>query len=216
MKKIASALLLSLSLLSGCMTERDLDLSDVSPQTFESLPYEGGGLLCRTPVPVPDIRVVSRTVQSMAGSEGRIREVKLPRGVAFGIWTSDVRAREIRNYFRSFSRNREVRVSVRLTRVGRLAPYLLRTFPVRTRQEFTAARWREGDRILALSGFFMKMGPHIVPVFSLEERSLGWFTCRTTTPGEPAGRISFGPRRATVKTGAETLTIDWEAKDAQR
>ena len=216
MKKIALALLISLSLLSGCMTERDPELPGVSPQTFESLPYGGGGLLCRTPLPVPDIRVVSRTVHVLAGSGGRVQQVPLQNGSAFGVWTSRIRARAIRNYFRSLSRHGDVRVSVRLTRVDRSAPYLLRTFPVRTRQEFTAARWTEGDRSLEMRGFFIRTGPHIVPVFSLEERSRGWFTCRTETPGSRGEGISFDSSRATVKTGTEILTIDWEAKDAKR
>ena len=204
-----------LVLLSGCMAERNMNLSDISPQTFESLPYEGGGLLCRTPVPVPSLRVVSRTIQSLAGTDGRIREAVLPSGMAFGIWTSASRAQAIRNYVRSLSRGREVRVSVRLTRVDRSTPYFLRTFPVKTRHAFMAARWREGVRVLAVRGFFMRSGPHIVPVFSLEERSSGWFPCRTATPGIPGGRISFGRRRASVRAGTETLTIDWETKNAQ-
>ena len=216
MRRILPVFLAVSALLSGCIPERDLNLSDVSPQTFESLPYESGGLLCRTPVPVPGLRVVSRTIRSLAGTEGRIREAVLPSGMAFGIWTSAGRARAIGDYVRSLSRGRKVLVSVRLTRVGRLAPYLSRTFPVRTRHAFMAVRWRDGDRVLAVRGFFMRTGPHIVPVFSLEERSSGGFACRTATPGIPGGRISFGQRRATVRAGTERLTIDWETKDAQR
>ena len=216
MRRIVPVFLALAVLLSGCIPERDLNLSDVSPQTFESLPYEGGGLLCRTPVPVPDIRVVARTVHALAGSEGRIREAVLPSGMAFGVWTSAGRARSIRDYIRSISRSRKVRVSVSLSRIDRAVPYVSRTFFVRTRHAFMAARWKEDDRILAVRGFFMRTGPHIVPVFSLEERSLGWFDCRTETPGSSGGRISFDSSRATVKTGTETLRIDWETKDAKR
>ena len=216
MRRFLPVLLALPVLLSGCMPERDSGLSDISPQTFESLPYAAGGLLCRTPVPVPSLRVVSRTIQSLAGTDGRILEAVLPSGVAFGVWTSAGRAQAIRKYIRSLSRGQEVRVSVRLTRVDRSAPYFLRMFPVKTRHAFMAARWREGDRVLAVRGFFMQSGPHIVPVFSLEERSSGWFSCRTASPGIPGGRSSFGRRRATVRAGTETLTIDWETKNAQR
>jgi len=216
MKRIVPVFLALPVLLSGCLPERDPGLSDVSPRTFESLPYVGGGLLCRTPVPVPDVRVVSGTVHVLAGSGGQVREAAIPAGRAFGVWTTPVRARAIRNYIRSLSRTRKVRVRVRLARVGRSAPYLFRTFSVRTRHAFLAARWTEGDRILSLSGFFIRTGPHLVPVLSLEERDRGWFACRTATPGVPGERISFGERRATVLAGAETLTIDWEGKDARR
>lgn len=216
MKKITTAILLTSALLSGCMLKTNSDLSDVSPQTFESLPYMGGGLLCRTPVPVPDVTVVSRTVHSLAGSGGRVREVSIPSGVAFGVWTSDIRSRSIRNYVRSLTRSREVRVSVRLTRIDRSVPYLSQTFPVRTHHAFLAARWKEGDRTMAMRGFFTRTGSHVVPVFSLEEHAPGWFACRTATPGYPGRGISFDSSRATVLSGTETLTIDWEAKDAKR
>ncbi len=216
MRRFLPVLLALPVLFSGCVPERDSGLSDVSPQTFESLPFAAGGILCRTPVPVPSLRVVSRTIRSLAGAEGRIQEAVLPSGMAFGVWTSEGRSREIRNYVRSLSRGREVRVSVRLTRVDRTAPYLLRTFPVKTRHAFMAARWREGDRVLAVRGFFMRSGPHIVPVFSLEESSPGWFSCRTETPGDSGERMSFGQYRATVRAGMETLRIDWGAKNAQR
>ena len=216
MKKIAIPILLTFALLSGCMPETNPGLSDVSPRTFESIPYAGGGLLCRTPVPVPDVTVVSRTVHVLAGSGGRIREVSIPSGVAFGVWTSDVRSRAIRNYLRSLTHSGEVHVSVRLSRIDRTAPYLSRAFSVRTRHAFLAARWKEGDRTLAMRGFFTRTGSHVVPVFSLEEHAPGWFACRTATPGYPSGGISFDSSRATVRSGTETLTIDWEAKDAKR
>jgi|ACXJ01.1.fsa_nt_gi hypothetical protein len=216
MKKIAGVLGLVGLLLSGCMPETNSDLSDEVPQTFESLPYETGGMVCRTPVPVPDIAVVSHTVRILAGPGGRIRAVPTPAGMAFGVWTSPVRARAVRNYFRELSRQSLVRVRVRLTRVDRSAPYLSRMFTVRTRHAFLVARWSEGDRILAISGFFTKTGPHLVPVLSLEERFQGGFACRTETPGGPGGRISFGGKRATVRSGTETLTMTWEENDAKR
>jgi hypothetical protein len=215
-KKIAISILLTSALLSGCMLKTNPDLSDVSPRTFESLPYAGGGLLCRTPVPVPDLTVVSRTIHALAGSGGRIREVSIPSGVAFGVWTSDVRSLAIRNYIRSLTRTNKVLISVRLSRIDRSTPYLSRTFPVRTRHAFLAARWKEGDRTMAMRGFFTRIGSHVVPVFSLEEHARGWFACRTATPGYPGGGISFDSSRATVRSGTETLTIDWEAKDAKR
>lgn len=216
MKKTALVLGLVGLFLSGCLPQTRMDLPDELPQTFESLPYETGGMVCRTPVPTPSLAVVSHTVRILSGPGGRVRVVPLSAGMAFGVWTSPVRARAVRNYFRDLSRKSLVHVRVTLSRVDRLAPYLSRTFTVRTRHAFLVARWNEGDRVLAISGFFMRTGPHLAPVLSFEERSRGWFACRTETPESSGGRIFFGEKRATVRSGTETLTMTWEENDAKR
>lgn len=216
MRKLAVASLLSATLLSGCVFGTDTEFPDVVPQTFESFPYEPGGIVCRTPVPAPGIGVVARTVRVLAGPGGRIAAVPLSSGVAFGIWTSRSRAKVIRTYFRDLSRKTFVPVTVRLSRVDRSRPYLTRSLSVPTRQAFLAARFQEGTRTLSAGGFFTRSGPHFVPVFSLEERAPGWFACRSSSPGDPDGKISISAGRATIRAGADILTIEWEDRDAKK
>lgn len=203
--------------LSGCVSGTDIDLPDVNPRTFNSLPYSfGPGILCRTPVPEPSFRVVSRTVRFLAGPGGTVKLVPLPTGAAFGIWSDKTRIAGIREYLSQLVRKRSVDVKVFLTRVGKTRPYLTRSLVVPTNRPFLAAAWAEGRGTRAVSAFFVKTGRTVSPVLSLSLLAPGFRTCRTATPDFPGDDIIFKPDRAIVEKGTTNLELTWEIANGKR
>lgn len=187
------------------------DLSIVSPPTFASFPYTPGPqTLCRTPVPRPSLMVVSRTVRSLAGAGGQVKQVPLPTGVAFGIWSNKTRIAGIRGYLKQLARERVVHVKVSLLRVGKQKPFFVRSFPVETNRPFLAAAWADGKETRTISAFFVKAGRNVSPVLDLTFLAPGFRSCRTATPDFPGNDILFKTGQAIVKKGATNLEITWE------
>jgi hypothetical protein len=216
MKRLAGLSVAGL-VLSGCVSTNGLELPETTPRTFVSFPYSSGPeIVCRTPVPRPSLGVVSRTVWSLAGPEGTVRQVPIPAGAAFGIWTSKRRIAAIGGYLESLSREKTVNVEVSLRRVNKKTPYLVRAFPVRTNQPFVAATWTDGRETRALSAFFVKAGQTVSPVLDLVRLAPGFRSCRTATPDFPGNDIVFNPDRAIVKSGTTNLEITWEISDGRR
>ncbi|WP_053764617.1 hypothetical protein [Leptospirillum ferriphilum] len=211
MKRLAGAVLIPI-LLAGCtLPETDQDLSDITPQVFESLPGPTGtGSLCGTPLPVPSTSLVVQTVRTLAGSAGRVRVVPLPSGYAVAVWTNEARARSIRRYMSSLFLRNTIRITAILTRKDRQTPLFRRSFSVREGTPFLAGRWQEGDRTVGIYGFFTILGPHAFPVLDLEEGGIGWSECRTLT------KTSSGIDRASIRKGTETFTLSWETLDAKK
>ncbi|AKS22849.1 MAG: hypothetical protein C75L2_00020055 [Leptospirillum sp. Group II 'C75'] len=202
--------------LSGCVSATDMELPDVTPGTFVSLPYSSvPGTLCRTPVPRPSFLVVSRTVRTLAGPGGTVREVSIPTGTAFGIWSDKVRIAGIREYLNQLARERKVNVKVRLIRVGKSTPYLVRSFPVTTNRPFLAAAWSSGNETRTVSAFFVKTGRTVSPVLSLSLLAPGFRSCRTATPDFPGPDITFNAGQAIVEKGATNLELTWETSDGK-
>ena len=220
MKKAVFPAALAAIVLSGCVGlpgESSMDLPDVTPRTFASFPYSSGPeTLCRTPVPQPSFLVVSRTVRALAGAAGQVKQVPLPTGEAFGIWSDKSRIAGIREYLRQLSRERTVHWKVELLRVGNSKPWLARTFSVRTNRPFLAAAWADGKKTRAVSAFFVKAGRDVSPVLSLTLLAPGFRSCRTATPDFPGDDIVFEPDRAIVKKGATNLEIIWETSNGKR
>lgn len=215
MKKAVFPLAWAAILLAGCVSGPALDLQDVTPRTFASLPYrDAPGLLCRTPVPRPSGTVVFRTVRALAGQGGRVEQTRVPTGFAFGVWSDRLRIAAVRNYLESLSREETVTVRVSLSGVGKKKPYLVRSFPVATNRPFLAAAWADGTSIRAVSAFFVPAGRTVSPVLDLTLSAPGFRSCRTSTPDFPGEDVSFGPERATVKKGATNLVIRWEMINA--
>lgn len=203
--------------LTGCVSTNGMELPGMTPRTFVSLPYVSGPeIVCRTPVPRPSLGLVSRTVWILAGSEGTVRQVPIPAGAAFGIWSSKRRIAAIAAYLKSLSREKTVNVSVSLRRVNKRTPYLVRLFPVRTNRPFVAATWADGREATALSAFFVKAGQTVSPVLDLVRLAPGFRSCRTATPDFPGNDIIFNPDRAIVKSGATNLEISWEISNGKR
>ncbi|MHB1285562.1 MAG: hypothetical protein ACYCYP_03205 [Leptospirales bacterium] len=204
-------------LLSGCVSATDMELSDVTPRTFASLPYSfGPGTLCRTPVPKPSLPVVFRTVRFLAGPGGTVKRVPLPTGAAFGIWSDKIRIDGIREYLNLLSRERTVNVKVRLIRVGKSTPYLVRSFPVTTNRPFLAAAWSSGNETRTVSAFFVKTGRTVSPVLSLSLLAPGFRSCRTATPDFPGPDITFNAGQAIVERGTTNLELTWETPNDKR
>ena len=204
-------------ILSGCVSETALDLSDVSPRTFASLPYSSGPeTLCRTPVPRPSLMVVSRTVRSLAGPGGAVKQVSIPTGAAFGVWSDKTRIAGIREYLKQIARERTVRVKVELLRIGKNTPYFVRSFPVETNRPFLVAAWADGKETRAISAFFVKAGRDVSPVLDLTLLAPGFRSCRTATPYFPGDDIFFKSGRAIVKKGATNLGLTWETTNGKR
>lgn len=204
-------------LLSGCVSATDMELSDVTPRTFASIPYSfGPGILCRTPVPEPSFRVVSRTIRSLVGPGGTVKQVPLPTGTAFGIWSDKIRIAGIREYLNQLARERTVNVKVRLIRVGKTRPYLVRSFPVLTNRPFLAAAWAEGQETRAVSAFFVKTGRTVSPVLSLSLLAPGFRSCRTATPDFPGDDIIFREGQAIVERGTTNLELTWGTPNDKR
>ena len=215
MKKAVFPLAWAAILLSGCVSGSALDLPDVTPRTFASLPYRNApGRLCRTPVPGPSGTLVFRTVRALAGQGGRVEKVSIPAGIAFGVWSDRARIAAVRNYLESLSREETVTVRVSLSGVGKKKPYLVRSFPVATYRPFLAAAWADGTSIRSVSAFFVPAGRTVSPVLDLTLSAPGFRSCRTSTPDFPGGDVSFGPGWATVKKGATNLVIRWETINA--
>ncbi|OOH80882.1 hypothetical protein [Leptospirillum ferriphilum] len=214
MKKGLFPLVPVVILFSGCVGTPggpSTDLSIVSTPTFAAFPYTPGPLtLCRTPVPRPSLMVVSRTVRSLAGAGGQVKQVPIPTGVAFGIWSDKTRIAAIRGYLNQLNRERRITLRIRLSRIGKRLPYLDRSFFVLTNRPFLAAAWDDGPVTRTVSGFFLSAGQDVVPVLDLTLLAPGFRSCRTATPDLPGRDIVFGARKAIIKKGATNLEITWE------
>ena len=214
MKKTVFPLVCVALFFSGCAGEKGpsvIDLFPENPRVFVSFPYgPGEGTLCRTPVPRPSLVVVSRTIRSLAGDSGSVREVPLQDGAAFGVWSNPARIAAIREYLNQLNRGRRIVLKVKLFRIGKRIPYLVRSFSVLTDRPFLAAAWADGKVTRAVSGFFVSAGQEVVPVLDVTLLSPGFRSCRSVTPGLPGPDIVFGARKAIVKKGSTNLELTWE------
>lgn len=215
MKKIGKALAAGALLwLSGCVGSGP-GLSDRVPLSFGSVPmYFAGGSFCGSPLPHPTPETLFPIVRKLAGPGGRASVVKIPGGIAFGVWTDRKTLSIVRSLARAENATRPVRIHVRLKRLSRKTPLIDGGKTVRTRRPFLAARWRNGAATMSVYGYFIRTGTVLTPLFDFERRNRSTVFCTSAAPGsrfsDISSDISFGTNEATFKAGTETLEVRWK------